>query len=113
MRFAIAILALYLMMVVFAAATREAPPPPRIDRHLHAAAARYHADYPWLVRVSWCESRWNPRAIGHGSVGLFQFLPSTWQTTPYRRYSIFSPWAQAMAAAWMYVHGRAREWVCR
>ena len=36
----------------------------------------------WWLRqaacIKWAESRDNPRAVGAGSYGLFQFIPSTW-----------------------------------
>jgi hypothetical protein len=48
-----------------------------------------------------------------GASGLFQFLPGTFASTPYARFSIWSPYANAMAAGWMHAHGRGGEWVCR
>jgi hypothetical protein len=48
-----------------------------------------------------------------GASGLFQFLPSTWASTPFASFSIWSPYAQALAAGWMNSHGRGGEWVCR
>lgn len=48
-----------------------------------------------------------------GASGLFQFLPSTWGSTPFGRYSIFDPYANALGAGWMHAHGRGGEWVCR
>lgn len=90
----------------------------------------------WLRRIPGCESQWDPRAwnptpVGprreHAS-GLYQFLPSTWTTTPHGKlvrkrgagkwiwapkHSIWSARWQSAAARWMVTHGRAREWVCR
>jgi len=67
------------------------------------------------MRVARCESGYNPGAYNprSGASGLFQFLPSTWRTTPYAAASIFDPWASAQAARWMFDRGRASEWVCR
>lgn len=48
-----------------------------------------------------------------GAAGLFQFLPSTWASTPFASMSIWSPYAQALAAGWMQTHGRGGEWVCQ
>jgi SLT domain-containing protein len=48
-----------------------------------------------------------------GAEGLFQFLPSTWQTTPYRMFNVLSPYASALAAGWMHANGRGDEWACR
>jgi len=68
-----------------------------------------------LWRRASCESHLNASARNAASSasGLFQFLPSTFSSTPYGRLSIWSPYANAMAAGWMIVHGRGGEWVCR
>jgi soluble lytic murein transglycosylase-like protein len=68
-----------------------------------------------LFRRARCESGLNPYARNaSGASGLFQFLPSTWATTPYgRRGSIWSPKWSSLAAAWMVRVGRGGEWVCR
>ena len=70
-----------------------------------------------LWRRARCESGGSPspRALNSasGAAGLFQFLPSTWSTTPFASFSIWSPYANAMAAAWMEAHGRGSEWACR
>lgn len=82
----------------------------------------------WLYRIPGCESGWNPFAYfghprnhqptsaiynGNISAGLYEFKPSTWQTTPYRSRSIWEAKWQALAAGWMIMQGRAGEWVCR
>lgn len=82
-----------------------------IDRaaHLHRVSAAQ------LRGRAWCESRMHPWAINGatGAAGLFQFLPSTYATTPYaRRGSVFSAKWNALAAAWMERVGRGGEWVC-
>ena len=68
-----------------------------------------------LDRKAWCESRRHPRALNASSQasGLFQFLPSTWRSTPYAAFSVWSPYANAQAAGWMHRAGRGGEWVCR
>jgi Transglycosylase SLT domain len=71
-------------------------------------------DAAWMMRTPGCESGWNPYAQNpSGSSGLYQFLPSTWETTPYARRSIWSAKWQAFAAWWMRKQGRSGEWVCR
>lgn len=82
---------------------------------IHGAALTYGADESWMLRVSYCESTWNRYATNgsSGSTGLFQFLPSTWATTPYAGRSIWSVRWQSLAAAWMFVSGRSGEWVCQ
>lgn len=44
------------------------------------------------------------------ATGLYQFLVSTFNSTPYRGMSIYSPYAQSLAAGWMHEHGRGCEW---
>jgi hypothetical protein len=59
------------------------------------------------------ESGGNPNAVNRrsGARGLGQFLPSTWATTPYARYSIFDPAANRAAVGWMLSVGRGGEFV--
>lgn len=77
------------------------------------------------VSYGWCSTLWrrarcetggtfDPHAYNasSGATGLFQFLPSTWRSTPYRHLSIVSPYANALAAGWMHAHGRSGEWAC-
>lgn len=67
-----------------------------------------------LWRRARCESGLSPTAHNpSGASGLLQFLPSTWATTPFARFSIWSPYANAFAGAWMIAHGRGGEWVCQ
>jgi hypothetical protein len=74
----------------------------------------------WGLKIAWCESRDDPRAINSTPVGsehaegLFQFLPSTFAGTPPGQAGsdIFDPIASARAAAWMYGQGRQGEWQC-
>jgi hypothetical protein len=74
----------------------------------------------------WCSTLWRKascetggtfnkfsRNLSSGAAGLFQFLPSTWRSTPYASMSIWDPVANALAAGWMHVHGRGGEWVCQ
>jgi hypothetical protein len=80
---------------------------------IHAAFVG-HPALGWALRVAACESTFNPYAWNpSGASGLFQFMPSTWRTTPYGTASIWDPMAQALAARWMYENGRIGEWVCR
>lgn len=81
---------------------------------IHGATLTYGADEAWMLRVSYCESTWNRFAVNpSGSTGLFQFMPSTWATTPYGNRDIYSAKWQSLAAAWMQaVAGRSGEWVC-
>jgi soluble lytic murein transglycosylase-like protein len=82
---------------------------------IRRAALKYRVSEAMLRRKAWCESRFNPRAInrGSGASGLFQFLPSTWRTTPYGRRPIFAAKWNALAAGWMHARGRGAEWSCQ
>jgi hypothetical protein len=81
------------------------------------ACVAYGASCTTMWRRARCESGGSPspraRNSASGAAGLFQFLPSTWESTPYARFSVWSPYANALAAGWMETHGRGGEWVCR
>lgn len=85
------------------------------DRAIALAAVAYRVDEGVLRRRAWCESRFVTGAVnkGTGATGLFQFLRSTWNTTPYARFSRLDAFANALAAAWMIVVGRGSEWACQ
>lgn len=100
---------------------------------LRLAAIAHGVPFSTLYRKASCESTGrkptspptertlNPLADNPDSTasGLLQFLwhpsgrGSTWHTTPYAAESVWSPYANALAAAWMHRVGRAGEWVCR
>lgn len=79
------------------------------------AATYYGQSYTDMLRVAKCESNLDPNNVTppHSASGLFQFLPSTWKTTPYADRSVFDPEANAYAAAWMWSVGRRSEWTCQ
>jgi hypothetical protein len=70
---------------------------------------------PRLACIRRIESHNDPNATNRysGAMGLYQFLPSTWRTTPQGRagLSAYDPVAATAAAEWMLSVGRAREWV--
>jgi hypothetical protein len=80
-------------------------------------ACTVYGDCATLWRRASCETggTYNPHAYNHGShaSGLFQFEPATWQSTPFGRFNIWSPYPNALAAGWMNSHGRGGEWACR
>jgi hypothetical protein len=47
---------------------------------------------------------------GCHATGVMQFLDCTFRSTPYRSFSIYSPYAQLLAAGWMHSVGRGCEW---
>lgn len=83
--------------------------------YIREAAGKYGQDAAAMERVARCESGLNPYAIDSAGLyyGLFQFVPDTFAQTPYGQYDIFDPWANAMAAGWMWEQGRKNEWVCQ
>jgi len=86
----------------------------QIVRIIYAAADRYGQSKSAMLRVAECESNLDPYAVNpSGSYGLFQFIRSTWESTPYGNKDIFDPEANANAAAWMWSEGRKSEWVCQ
>ncbi|HEV8669825.1 MAG TPA: G5 domain-containing protein [Candidatus Limnocylindria bacterium] len=102
--------------------TRPAPPPPApgdIESIIRDAAAIWGADPSQLLRVAWCESRYNPLAYNarSGASGLFQFMPATWAANSVRAgyggASVFDAVASANVAAYMFHNGQAGQWSCK
>lgn len=95
---------------------------------IRLASIAYDVDFDMLYRRASCESTGsspasppsnstlytdakNPKST---AAGLFQFLDSTWASTPYAGFSVYSGYANALAAAWMMGPAdRGGEWVCR
>lgn len=86
---------------------------PNVVEAINLAAAVYGRGST-LWRKARCESKYDPTAKNpSGASGLFQFIGSTWRSTPFGRFSVWSPYANALAAGWMHEHGRGGEWECR
>ena len=87
----------------------------KVIKLIHQAADRYNHPRSDMVRVARCESNLDPCAKNPRGpyYGLFQFLRSTWKSTPYRNEDIYDPRANALAAAWMWKKGRRDEWACQ
>ena len=89
---------------------------PRVVAAINLACATY-GNCNTLWRRAGCETggTYSARARNNssGATGLFQFLLSTWNSTPYRRFSRTNPYANALAAGWMIGAGRGDEWSCR
>lgn len=89
--------------------------PPSIQDDIKSAFAPLGPDaQAWAMRVAGCESRYDPNAVNasSGAEGLFQFLPSTWRTTPFASSSPFDPAANARAAAWLFSTSGPGAWEC-
>jgi hypothetical protein len=87
----------------------------KILRYIAKAARQYGQSKPAMIRVARCESGLDPCALNRSGpyYGLFQFLKSTWKSTPYGDRNIYDPKAQALATAWMWKQGRKDEWACK
>lgn len=88
---------------------------PEVSEAINLACLTYAVSCGLMWSLARCESQLYAGAKNSRSdaSGLFQMLyPSTWNTTPYRWFSVWSPYANAMAAAHMLSHGRRGEWVC-
>ena len=95
------------------------PPPAEIERIITEAAEAWGADASQLMRVAWCESRYNPNAYNPTAqdTGLFQFIPETWRRESaragYGGVSAFDPVASANTAAMLFAEGKSRLWTCK
>ena len=99
---------------------KPAPPPPAdIEAIIRAAAAKYGVDAETLLRVAYCESRYDPLAYNGvlGASGLFQIIPGTWRANSgpagYAGASVWDPVANANVAAWMFSTGKSGQWACK
>ena len=86
-----------------------------ILRYIRRAARKYGQSKQAMIRVARCESSLDPCAYNRSGpyFGLYQYLKSTWRSTPYRDRNIYDPKAQALATGWMWKQGRKNEWACK
>ena len=84
-------------------------------RYIRRAARKYGQSRRAMIRVARCESNLDPCAYNRSGpyFGLYQFLKSTWKSTPYGNKDIYDPEFQALATAWMWKKGRKNEWACK
>jgi hypothetical protein len=84
---------------------------------LRVASAAYGVPYRELRAVAACETggTFSPLAYNasSGAAGLLQFLASTWERTPFARFSRFDPVANALAAADIVAEEGWMQWTCR
>jgi hypothetical protein len=80
-------------------------------------ARRYGLDPQRMLRVAWCESKYDPGAVGDGgrSVGVYQFQADLWGETPQGRAGMDRRNAAANieGAMWAWSHGLRRRWSCQ
>lgn len=85
--------------------------PRRAKCNINRAARHYGQSAPAMKAVAFCEStyRW---WISGAHQGLFQYLWSTWRSTPYGGHSPYNPKWASLATGWMWASGRRNEWAC-
>ena len=76
------------------------------------AAKHFRQSESRAFYVAWRESRYNWHVTNRssGAAGLYQFMPGTWHSTPYRHHSPYHPRWAALAAMWMWAHGGYSHW---
>jgi Transglycosylase SLT domain len=79
---------------------------------IRRAARHYHQPVSQAFYIAHRESRYNWHATNSssGAAGLYQFMPRTWQSTPYHKRSPYHPRWAALAAMWMWKHGGQSHW---
>ena len=84
---------------------------------IRLASITYGVPYSEMLAVAMCETggTLSPYAKNRSSTasGLLQFLTSTFAGTPYGRENIFSPYANALAAGWLWKRSGWSPWVCK
>lgn len=88
------------------------------------AARDYGVDEGLMLRIAWCESRFNPDAFNRASnaIGVFQWLPSSWADAEHQAaqeagpeyerigWSPFDAWQNIQLTAWAIHHGQVWRW---
>lgn len=79
---------------------------------IYRASRHYRQSTSLALHIAHRESRFNWRVTNSssGAAGLYQFMPRTWQSTPYRRHSPYHPRWAALAAMWMWKRGGYSHW---
>lgn len=84
---------------------------------VEAAAAEFGQDAEAMLKVAHCESTFRLEAVGKaGEIGLFQFMPRTWERNGarlgYTMEDVWDPVAQSRVTAEMWSRGQAYQWSC-
>lgn len=88
---------------------------PTVQEAMTIASVAYGVPLSEMRSAAWCESRHNPNARNGRYRGLYQFGP-IFESSPYGRAgrSVWSPFASAMATAYIVRHGGSgwAPWEC-
>jgi soluble lytic murein transglycosylase-like protein len=85
----------------------------KIARCFIDRAARHYGESTSLaMQIAYRESRFNWKVTNSssGAAGLYQFMPGTWRSTPYRKHSPYHPKWASLAAMWMWKRGMYSHW---
>ena len=79
---------------------------------IYRASKHYRQSTSHALHIAHRESRfdWRVTNSSSGAAGLYQFMPRTWQSTPYRRHSPYHPKWASLAAMWMWKRGGLSHW---
>jgi len=79
---------------------------------IYRASRHYRQSTSHALHIAHRESRFNWRVTNSssGAAGLYQFMPRTWQSTPYRKHSPYNPKWASLAAMWMWKRGGLSHW---
>ena len=82
------------------------------------AAARWGLDVELMLRIGWCESKWNAGARGPADLaGVFQISPETWRwastAAGFGGASPYDAKANVEVAAWMMETQGIEHWGCQ
>jgi hypothetical protein len=91
---------------------------PLVVEAAELAARAFGLDAGSMIAVAACETggTFDPysRNASSGALGAWQFLPSTWRSTPFASWSPTNPFAAALATAQIVrADGGWSQWVCR
>jgi hypothetical protein len=87
-----------------------------VDHAIRLASALYGVPLSEMRRVGTCESHLTPTSKNRSSTasGLFQFLDSTWNRAGIPGFSVFDPYANAIATARLVTRDHGwHEWSCQ
>jgi len=85
--------------------------PDWINEAVWEASQFYGASHWELMSVAACESNFDPDTYGpYGEVGLFQWMPETWDWIAYG--DRWDSYDQIWSSAWAFANGYQSHWTC-